>query len=69
MDPHRPIAAILSELNFLRRELAERLAFEEAIGLAYFERTGEELAPGGEYSTADIARAEEILLLYPAAGA
>jgi hypothetical protein len=69
MDPHRPVAAILSELAMLRHELAERAAFEEAIGLAFQERTGEELADGGEYTEADADRAMEILRLYPAAGA
>jgi hypothetical protein len=56
---------IRREMGYLARELAEALAFEEAISLAYKERTGMELQEGGVYLDDDIERAEEILRLYP----
>jgi hypothetical protein len=62
---YRPIPAIQNELRLLAQELSEALVFQEAIGMAYAERVGEELEPGGEYTVADRARAEEIMLLYP----
>jgi hypothetical protein len=65
MDGHRPISSIRKEIALLGRELAERIAFDEALVLAHEERTGEPLADGEEYSRADRDRAAEILELYP----
>jgi hypothetical protein len=65
MDEHRPISSIRKEMELLARELAERIAFDEAIALAYRERTGEELEAGGAYMRVDRDRALEIIELYP----
>ena len=45
--------------------LGRFLAFQEALGLAIEERTGRPAPDESEYTAADEARAEEILLLYP----
>ena len=65
MDGHRPISSIRKEIGLLCRELAERLAYDEALDLAHHERTGEPLADGEAYSRADRDRALEIVELYP----
>jgi hypothetical protein len=44
-------------------------AWREAVSMAYRERTGLELTPDGDPSPEDVARADEILLLFPKAGA
>jgi hypothetical protein len=41
------------------------MAWDEAVSMAYTERTGFELGPGERYSADDARRAEEIIRLFP----
>ena len=61
-----------AEIREMRRQLAAQmekidrhLAMDDAIGLAYQERAGKELQPGGDYTATDKSRAEEIMLMFP----
>jgi hypothetical protein len=59
----------LTTLESLGNQLGRFLAFQEAIGLAVEERTGAPAPDECSYTAADFDRAEEILALYPPAGA
>jgi hypothetical protein len=68
-----PRAACQQQLLLLRRhadklsaELERALVWDEAISLAFRERTGLELMREEEYSAVDAKRAAEIMQLYPA---
>src|ERR1019366_9263218 len=59
----------LKDLRRRSRKLGDAaestFAWDAAIGLAYEERTGQELQPGEAFTETDAARAMEILKLYP----
>jgi hypothetical protein len=65
---HQRVAAIRSELAEIEIEIERLLLSNEAVSMAYKERTGEVLQPGEWYTAKDAARADVILNLYPWSG-
>jgi hypothetical protein len=65
---HSPIRQRILRMKKCSATIAEDLAFIEAwkkaVALAYYERTGLDLAEGGKYSAADSARANEFMEQY-----
>ena len=59
------VAAVETELAEITNEINRLIVFDDAVSLAYQERTGEELQRGEWYSAKDAGRASEILNLYP----
>jgi hypothetical protein len=59
------LAAIHSELAEIDSEIERLIVFDDAVSMAYTERTGLELRPGEPYTAKDAERADEILALYP----
>lgn len=62
---HQRLAPIQSELAEMSSEIERLLVWDDAVTLAYRERTGEELQPGEPYTTKDSVRADEIFTMYP----
>jgi hypothetical protein len=54
--------SIAADLEFIE-------AWRDAVSMAFHERTGLELMPDGDPSPEDAVRADEIVLLFPKAGA
>lgn len=66
-SPMKPLRDARRALRSLTDAI--ELARDDAVGLAYKERTGLELGDGEPYTPADAERADEIILMFPKAGA
>lgn len=59
------VQARLDEITELMRQVQAAVAWQDAAGLAYQERTGMEPADGQEFTAADAERADAIMAYYP----
>jgi hypothetical protein len=70
---HNEIQFRVERMKRCNATIAEDLAFidawNDAVGMAYEERTGVALGDGEKYSVDDAERADEIMKLFPSAGA
>lgn len=63
--PEARVQSVRKRLASLAQDIEQLIVWDEAISLAYAERTGRELRRGEKYSAEDALRAEEIMRLYP----
>jgi hypothetical protein len=68
-SPMKPLRDARRALRSLTDAIELALVWDDAVGLAYKERTGLELGDGEPYTPADAKRADEIILMFPRLGA
>ena len=68
-SPSKPLHDARRALRALTNSIHLALLWDEAVGMAFKERTGQELGEGDPYTAADALRADEIILMFPKQGA
>jgi hypothetical protein len=67
-SPMRPLRDARRALRSLSSAIELALVWDEAVGMAFEERTGQQLREGEAYTPEDAKRADAIVLLFPRSG-